>query len=111
MKNYDIILTDIQLHAQKPRKPDSFFRKIMKSLRSRKSGRAYSTLPTSNTNGTFVLPITLSPEEQVDLARAKSEGKNIRFFIPKAGLPMYAGQDVNEYLKAHPERQAKKFDT
>lgn len=109
---YDIVLSDIQLHVQKPRKPESFLRKVMKSIRSGKPGRAYSKISDFKVNAddTFELPIAFSPEEQAKFDQAKAEGKQIRIFRPKGGLNIYAGKDVVEYMKAHPEKLLRSFD-
>lgn len=100
MKTRDIILTDVQLHIQRPRKPQTLLRKVLKYLRSGKPERAYSTeLKTTSDDGTFEFVIPLSEEDRRRLERGE-----IRLSMPKGGIPIFAGKDLIEYAKAHPEK-------
>lgn len=85
-KNKDainVILTDIKLHASEPTNPKSLSRKIAKSIRGKKTGRAYSTDMRISREGKLEFFI---PFDKKDLETFKN--KKINVLIPK-GLPIY----------------------
>ena len=88
----DIFLTNIQLHSQKVRKPNSLGRQYVKSVRARKAvGRAYSNNMMLKPRGGS-LSIDLGMEQLYELARQKGK-KYVRIFAQKGGLPIYLGKD------------------
>ena len=105
MEYCDIQLTDIQLHILEPRKPQSLLRKVLKSVRNGKPGRAY--MHTSNANidkdGTFSIP--LPSETEAKITQGLRDGKKIRFFVPKDGLPILAGKDLVNFIEARNSKQ------
>lgn len=86
-----IPLTDIQLHSNKSANPQSFERKIEKSLKGQKPGRCYGEGLRLNSDGTFEFSIPLPME---------IKGRKVIFAIPKEGLPIYAGKDLIEKMKS-----------
>ena len=101
-KFVDILLTDINLHTIKPRKPVSLGRKISKSITSGKSGRAFSPEIKIKKNGTVEFAMTLSDEA---FLKAKKQGKQLRIMTPKEGIPIFASEDFIERLKAKVKKQ------
>lgn len=99
-KYYDIILTDLQLHAVKPTNPPSLWRQVLRSLRNGlKPGRAYGkVVKTDNGEFRFEIPMTKDLQEQMDVA--KRLGKEVRFFMPKGGIPVYPGPDTIQRINA-----------
>jgi hypothetical protein len=96
-QNYtDILITDIQLHILKPRKPKSWLYQVLKANRTKQKTRAYST-DIRNNNG---MEMSLPPAKQIEVDRAEKEGKKIRFVFPEDGVLMYPGPDLIEYLEA-----------
>lgn len=104
-KIIDIVITDIQLHVVKPRKPASADRAIGKSIKNKKAGRFYKRDISVTKNGKIELPIIESSEMIKIREKYKKEGKTVRFFIPKEGLNVYAGKDTLEHMEAK-ERKA-----
>ncbi|MCL4354842.1 MAG: hypothetical protein M1607_03365 [Patescibacteria group bacterium] len=103
----DIILTDIQLHTQKMRKPHSLGRQYAKVVQSGKDGgRAYSNDIKIN-NRTGVLSVPLGMEHLYDLARKKGK-KYIRFLAPKDGPVILPGKDTVEKLQSIKKRSCKR---
>lgn len=103
----DIYLSDIQMHAVKPRKPISLGRAITKSLKSKKGGRVYSRDINISKNDEFTFSVPLGKELAELIEKAKKEGKQVRLIMPKSGLPIFLGQDAVENIKA---RKRKAFD-
>lgn len=101
---YDVILTDIQFHTQKPAKPRSFLHSILRSIRNNKPGRAYSTDIKLNPDGTMHFSIPLESKLGQEMERAKRLGKQIRILTPKIGVPVYLGKDAEEKLDALKKR-------
>jgi len=101
----DILLTDIQLHVQKVRNPNSLGRQYIKALHGSKQRRAYSnSVKFDGKKRTITLALDLGEEHL--FAEAQKRGKKyIRYFIKQDGIPLYLGSDTIERLKA----LAKKF--
>ena len=99
-KYYDIILTDIQLHYQQPANPKSAFRKIFKSIKTNKPGRFFGTIIPHSQNKNLMMSSTLNPQTIKEIQDAQKLGKKIRIIIPKEDIPIYAGKDLIEKLKA-----------
>lgn len=95
----DILLTNIQLHSQKARKPNSLGRQYVKTVRAKKTnGRAYSNdLMLSAKGGS--LSIGLGMEQLYELARQKGK-KYVRIFAQKDGLQIYLGKDTIEKIES-----------
>lgn len=107
-KYCDILLTDIQLHVQKPRKPKSVRRIIEKTLRNDKdSFRVYSNqYKADEKNKTLWIKFDqLTPEIQIKVKAAEREGKIVRFLVPKDGIPVYNGPDAVEKFKADTKKK------
>ncbi|MBP7060696.1 MAG: hypothetical protein KBA91_01810 [Candidatus Moranbacteria bacterium] len=109
-KIVDIVLTDIQLHIVKPRKPISPARAIEKSLRNGKSGRFYSksVTPTPNEPGVFRFSVPLSKDMLNLKEKLEKEGKEVRFVLPPGGLNIYAGKDTIEFIEAQKKKRVDK---
>lgn len=105
----DIILTDIQLHSQKVRKPNSFGRQVAKVVHAKKKrGRAFSNnLKVDNKGGISSFDIGMQ-EYLFKLARQKGK-KYVRILTPKEGLNVYLGQDAIERISALQKRVLQKF--
>lgn len=101
-KFIDILVTDINLHTIKPRKPVSLGRKISKSITSGKSERAFSSEIKIVKDGTVEFAIPLGDEV---FLKAKKQGKQLRIMMPKEGIPIFPGDDVIERLKAKVKKQ------
>ncbi|NQU84018.1 MAG: hypothetical protein HQ536_04895 [Parcubacteria group bacterium] len=93
-----VILTHAECHTTKPRKPLSILRVAEKCLRSGKSGKAFTTNSIVRKNGPSKITFDLLPKEIQEKA-VKSKQKYIKVFVPKGGLPIYAGDDTLEKIK------------
>ena len=107
-KYVDIILTDIQLHVAKPRKPSPLSKAIGKSLKNNKPGRFYKRDFSVTKDGTIQLPIFENSEIMKIKEKYEKEGKIVRFFMPKSGLDIYAGKDTIEHIEAKEKRMVDK---
>lgn len=97
-RTIDIVLTDITLHTNPARNPDSFSHGIQKAIRSKKRGRTQLNRSIGpGTDGKMEIQIPLKGLQEV-LDRAAREGKRVRFFIPKSGIPILAGNDTLEKI-------------
>jgi hypothetical protein len=97
---YDIILTDITLHTNPARDPQPWYKKVLAALKKNKPGRffvnnAISKSPQSDVPR-FSIPWTV--ELQAEKEKAELAGKIFRVFVPKAGLPIFAGKDTQEKI-------------
>lgn len=97
----DIQLTDITLHSNKLNNPKAWERTVQKTRRSHKPGRLYGKFLRMDKDGTMVLE---PPKEMI--------GKNgkkivIRAHMPKGGVPIYAGDDLIEKIKAVKKKEDK----
>lgn len=99
----DIVLTDIQGHVQKPRKPVSWNRAISKCLKNKKPGRFY----TENTVKNKVTFNSINDFTKTLKELEKKTGKKVRIFVPKNGLPIIPGKDTLEKLKANKKKKRK----
>lgn len=106
----EVILTDIQLHIVKPRKPLTPARAIEKSLRNGKPGRFYSKniTPTPAEPGAFEFSIPLSEDMLKLKEKLEKEGKEVRFSLPTGGLNIYAGKDTIEFIEAQKKKRVDK---
>ena len=96
----DIMLTDVQLHTQKIRKPNPLGRQIAKVINAKgKSGRAYSSNIQFDANG-GILSIDIETEKYLHKLAEKKGKKYIRIFAPKDGLPINLGKDTVERISA-----------
>ena len=89
-KPIEILLTDIQLHSNKNNNPQSFKRKIEKSIKNKKSGRCYGGIKMEK-NGKLRFEIEL-PEE--------ISGRDVIFKINQSSLPIFLGKDSIEKIKS-----------
>jgi len=98
---YDIVLTDIQLHVQKPRNPDPFWRKMAKFFRTGNTERVFDgkIIKTKNEQNRFTMDFTSGLDEAIKIAQGQGK-KFIRIFAPKNAVPICAGKDVMEFLEA-----------
>jgi hypothetical protein len=104
----DIILTDVQLHCRKIRKPNSLGRQCAKAFHGSKTNRAYSkSIALINDKKNIVsVNIDLGMEHLYNLARKQGK-KYIRFFIKKDGMPLFLGKDIIEKLLADYKKSLK----
>ncbi len=102
--NYlDYIVTDIQLHAQMPTNPKPADRAIKKSFLTGKPQRAFRRIRKEDFHEesmTVDASILLEDELRRIQAYAASQGKQLRVFIPKAGINVYIAPDGMEKLRA-----------
>ena len=100
---YDVLLTDVQMHVTEPRKPLSWYRAILKSLRSKKAGRFFTKdFSIIKKDKAFESRARFPISEQVrkQIEEAQKSGKKIRLWVPKKGIPVYLGKDAIEFLKS-----------
>ena len=100
-KYFDIQLTDISLHTQVIRKPNSLGRAISKSISSGLPGRAYMTgdnVRFDESTGKMTFSIPFGPEITQAIEKAKKQGKTLRIIMPN-GTPVLLGEDTKEHLK------------
>lgn len=93
----DIVIKDLQLHAQKARNPNSLGRQIAKTVNSRKAeGRAYANDIEAAGEG-MKLSVPIEMEKLYDLARKQGK-KYVRFFILKNSTHVKLGEDAIKSL-------------
>ncbi len=96
----DVILTDIQMHAQKFRKPLSLGRQFVKAAHGSKVNRVFSNDSKMDPRtGAVSLSIDLEEGRLFELARQKGK-KYVRYLIPKEGLSIFPGPDIIEKLQS-----------
>ena len=97
----DVFLTHIELHVKKFRNK-SWIHTIMKSIQNKKPG-VFHGKPTITkiTDNIYTSAMPIPPDTQAQIDRAKKDGKELRFHVPKGGLPIYPGKDMIEFLEAH----------
>ena len=93
-----IILTHAECHVAKPRKPVSILRVAEKCLRSGKLGKAFTTHFVTRKNGSLEITFDLLPKD-IRKKAMESGQKYIKIFVPKDGLPIYAGSDTLQKIK------------
>ena len=104
----NIVLTDVQLHSQIKRKPNSLGRQYVKAIHGSKINRAYSdSVSTNDKTKTVSLTMDLGMKHLYDLARKQGK-KYIRFFVKKNGMPVALGNDAVEKLLADSKKHLKK---
>lgn len=101
---HDIFMTNIQLHTTEVRKPKSFLASVLRTIRNKKPGRAYSKNLSVSKEGKMEFAFPFSTEKAAEIEKAEREGKVIRFWMPKGGLPIYLGKDFIERLDAEKKR-------
>lgn len=100
MKYHDIILTDVKFHTILQRKPLSWYRAMWLSVKNGVARRAYSNDIKLRRDNSFGLYFHNSPEIKVEREKAERQGEILRIFMPKAGLPVFLGEDIIERLRA-----------
>lgn len=104
----NIVLTDVQLHSQIKRKPNSLGRQYVKAVHGSKINRAYSdSVSTDDKTKTVSLAIDLGMEHLYEIARKQGK-KYIRFFVKKNGISVALGNDTVEKLLADSKKYLKK---
>ncbi len=104
----DIVLTDLQFHTLKPRKPGTLLRSVKKFLRTGKPERAYGVKFEVKPDNTWRLEMKLSPEDQAWIEKLEREGKKIRIVLPP-NLLMGFGKDLQERLEADKRKAFKRI--
>ncbi len=94
----DIILTDINLHAQTPSKPTSLVRNMAKQLKGGKPRRSYSQIKPVADN-TYEVGINFKEDEIIELL-AKNKKRMLRVYVPTTGLPVHMAEDALEKLES-----------
>lgn len=106
-RHYDIVLTDIKYHQIIPRQTPSLIRQAEKSMRSGKLNRVHSTniKAISDNEKTVEMSVTLLDNHDIERIKARSikENRIIRVLVPENGLPIYAGKDAVDFIRAHPD--------
>lgn len=85
-----VLITDIQLHSTENNNPNTFKRRLEKSIKSGKDGRFYDTKMQINENGKLEFVIDL-PEEL---------SNQIEFLSSSDGVPICLGKDVVEKIQS-----------
>ncbi len=101
LKYYDIVLTDLKLHVLKARKPKSFGYQMHRSLRTGKPGRArnhVNQISDEQDSDSFEISFPLGEEILSAQQEAARQGKKLRILFPKDGIPIFAGEDTQEYI-------------
>jgi hypothetical protein len=101
VRYFDIQLTDISLHTQEVRKPDSFGRAISKTISNGQQGRAFMTrdnIKLDESTGKMTFTIPFGPEIAQAVEKANKQGMTIRIIMPN-GTPFLLGEDTIERLK------------
>ncbi len=96
-------LTDVKLHTR-TMDPSSIGKNIKKSLDSGQAGRIYSPLTKPDNAENMRLTILDITKKDPVLLKAiqdyEKKGYKVLIQIPKAGLPIYFGEDAVEFLKS-----------
>lgn len=98
-KYYDVILTDVQLHAVEPTNPKPWYRVLDQAFRTKKPGRFYAKLK-RNTDGKISFSLPIPPNIQQEMKAAQKAGKILRILTPKGGIPTLLSKDGEEKMKA-----------
>lgn len=106
-KIVNILLTDIQLHVIKHRKPVSPARAIEKSLRNGRPGRFYckGIAPAPAETSAFEFSIPLTEDMQKLKEKYEREGKTVHFLMPKEGIKLFLGKDSIDFIKAQKKKR------
>ncbi len=94
----DIILTDINLHAQTPSKPNSLVRNMAKQIKSGKPRRSYGHIRPVADN-TYEVGINFNEDEVLDLL-AKNQKRMLRVYVPTTGLLVHMAKDALEKIES-----------
>src|SRR3989338_5554966 len=96
-------LTDIKIHTR-VMDPSSMGKNIKKSLDSGQAGRIYSSLPKpDNAENMRLTILDITKKDPVLLKTIQDyekKGYRILIEVPKAGLPVYFGEDAVEFIKS-----------
>jgi len=106
-QHVNIVITDIQLHTTEPENPKPWYRMLMKSLRSKSPGRVFGKINNAKTAPQGQINLTLPPlptAEELFYQMPELRGKIVHFLAPKAGIPIFAGKDTVEFIKARQNR-------
>lgn len=101
---YDITLTDFQFHHIEPRKPLTFGRSVLRSIRNGQPGRVHTTDFSVSKDGKITFRLRFPLEDQKRIAEAQKQGKTIRILMPKNGVPVFWSKDLIEFLQAPKNR-------
>ena len=112
----NIYLTDMQFHTAELRNPPSWWRAILKNIRSNKPTRAYTKnfSMEKQRDGTFMFRFQFTAPDE--LAKQISElekktGKKVRVMLPLNQLfKISLGKDAVEFLKGRENKNWKKVD-
>lgn len=106
----DILLHRPEVHAITPRKPTNWLRAALKMHRSGKPQRVYAPLENMkiNEDGRMEVLFPLPPDMQEKIKELEAQGKKIRFFFPKGGLPIYLSKDAKEKVASLERKKSKK---
>lgn len=83
-----------------PRKPLSWYRAMWRSITNGLPGRFYSSDLKIGADSTLRFYVHTSPEIQAEKEKAEGQGKKLRIFIPKVGIPISFGSDLIEKIEA-----------
>ena len=107
-QHVNIVITDIQVHTTAATKPKPWYRMLMKSWRNRLPGRVFGKIdkPEISSDGTFKLTFPRLPTaEELFYQMPELRGKTVHFLAPEAGIPIFAGKDTMEFIKAKQNRK------
>ena len=94
----DIILTDMNLHAQKPSNPTSLVRNMAKQLRGGRLRRTYGHIRPVADN-TYEMGINFDEDEVIELL-TKNKKRMLRVYVPTTGLPVHMAEDALEKIES-----------
>lgn len=104
----DIILTDVKLHATKPRKPTLMAQALERTMHNHKPGRFFGKrMPALDKNGELPTRFKISDLEPLE-ELARKTGKQLRIIMPPGGIPIYLSKDGEELVEAHQRRKEKR---
>ena len=102
MKYKILQLTDIQLHT-KGLAPSSVGKNITKSLKTKQPGRIYSPLPKEFATNNILTVFATAQNDPVLLKTIQNyerDGYKVLIAVPEAGVPVYLGKDMEEFMKS-----------
>ncbi len=101
------VLTDIQMHTTEHKNTKPWYRMIMKSMRSKLPNRVFGKIdkPEITPDGKFKLTFPRLPTAEELYKIPELRGKTVHFYVPKAGIPIFAGKDTTEFIKAKENRK------
>lgn len=105
-----ILLTDLALHTRAGQPTASFAKAEEKAAATGKQGRIYDHLPKPDAkaidhkNHTVRFRIDLPPDLMEQVKRGEVE-----LVVPKEGLPVYAGNDTQDFMKSMNRKERRKY--